>query len=400
MKYHVCCIVPPHILRHLAENPEHRERALRAMATTERLRGRREVLSHFAAVGLATGQERRTIYDAQNQQTLPGKLVRGEGDPDSADIAVNEAYKYAGNTYDFYMNAYQRNSVDDKGLRLDSTVHYGQEYDNAFWDGQQMVYGDGDQAGNQPIFDRFTKCLDVIGHELTHGVTQYTAGLTYQDQPGALNESMSDVFGSLVKQMTLGQTAGQADWLIGAGLLLPNIGPALRSMKAPGTAYDSPLLGKDPQPADMAHYVNTTDDHGGVHINSGIPNRAFYLVATKIGGNAWEKAGKIWYVTLTERLKSDADFQAAADATYSVAAQLYGAGSPEQQAVEAGWAGVGITVNRTAGLVGPKGGGGGKPPGGGPVGVTKSNPTGGNQGKPHRTKGKESDGMPARRKAG
>jgi len=332
----------------LAENPQHRERALRALATTERLRGRREVLSHFAAVGLATGQERRTIYDAQNQTNLPGQLVRGEGDPDSKDVSVNEAYTYAGNTYDFYMNAYQRNSVDDRGFRLDSTVHYDQQYDNAFWEGQQMVYGDGDQT----IFDRFTKCLDVIGHELTHGVTQFTAGLTYQGQTGALNESMSDVFGSLVKQMTLGQTADQADWLIGAGLFMPNIkGVALRSMKAPGTAYDDPNIGKDPQPADMAHYVNTSDDHGGVHINSGIPNRAFYLTAIKIGGNAWEKAGKIWYVTLTQRLQSTSVFQDAADLTYAVAGELYGAGSAEQQAVQAGWKGVGITVNSpSAGL--------------------------------------------------
>ena len=367
MNYHVCCVIPPHILRRLADNPEHRDRALRTLATTERLRGRREVLAHFAAVGLATGTERRTIYDAQNQTNLPGQLVRGEGAPDTPDVTVNEAYQYAGNTYDFYMNAYQRNSVDGQGFRLDSTVHYGQEYDNAFWDGQQMVYGDGDQT----IFDRFTKCLDVIGHELTHGVTQFTAGLTYQGEPGALNESMSDVFGSLVKQMTLGQTADQADWLIGAGLLMPNIkGVALRSMKDPGTAYDDPVLGKDPQPADMAHYVNTINDHGGVHINSGIPNRAFYLTATQIGGNAWEKAGKIWYVTLTQMLQSNSTFQDAADKTYAVGGELYGAGSPEQQAVQAGWQGVGIPVNTTVGLLGSEIGAG-QPP----ASAAKAKPT-------------------------
>ena len=367
MKCHVCYVIPPHILKHLAENPKHREQALRTLATTERLRGHREILGRFAAIGLAAGQERRTIYDAQNQTNLPGTLVRGEGDPDGADVAVNEAYKYAGNTYDFYMNAYQRNSVDGQGMRLDSTVHYDNQFDNAFWNGQQMVYGDGDQT----IFDRFTKCLDVIGHELTHGVTQFTAALTYQGQSGALNEHMSDVFGSLVKQMTLGQTADQADWLIGAGLLMPGIqGVALRSMKAPGTAYNDPQLGQDPQPADMAHYVNTTDDNGGVHINSGIPNKAFYLVASQIGGNAWEKAGKIWYVTLTQRLQSNADFQTAANTTFTVAGELFGASSPEQQAVSAGWKGVGITVNagtviamRTAVPTGPVPVSGGKPKG-------------------------------------
>ena len=336
---HVCCILPDHILRHLAENPKHRQRALRTLAQTERLRGRREVIAHFAAVGLATGQERRTIYDAQHQTNLPGQLVRGEGDPDSADIAINEAYNFAGNTYDFYMKAYDRNSVDGLGMRLDSSVHYDNQYDNAFWDGQQMVYGDGDGV----IFDRFTKCLDVIGHELTHGVTAATAALNYNGQSGALNESMSDVFGSLVKQMTLGQTADQADWLIGAGLLLPNIqGRALRDMKNPGTAYNDPELGQDPQPADMAHYLNTSDDNGGVHINSGIPNRAFCLAAIQIGGNAWEKAGKIWYVTLTQRLQPTSDFQAAADTTYAVSGELFGSGSPEQQAVSDGWTTVGI----------------------------------------------------------
>src|SRR5438034_3950366 len=155
-------------------------------------------------------------------------------------------------TYDFYQKSYHGNSVEGRGLRLDSTVHYDQQFDNAFWDGRQMVYGDGDRV----LFDRFTKCIDVVGHELTHGVTQYTAGLSYRGQSGALNESMSDVFGSLVKQMAAGQTADKADWLIGAGLLMPSVsGVALRSMKDPGTAYNDPQLGQDPQPANMANYL-------------------------------------------------------------------------------------------------------------------------------------------------
>jgi Zn-dependent metalloprotease len=346
MKSHacVCTIVPPHILRHMAEKPEHRARAMRTLAQTERMRGSREVFAKLMAT-LGTGTKRRTIYDAQNLTTLPGTLVRGETDPPSDDVAVNEAFDYSGATYYFYMTAYNRNSIDDNGMRLDSSVHFDVNFDNAFWNGQQMVYGDGDRT----LFDRFTKCLDVVGHELTHGVTAATANLDYQDQSGALNESMSDVFGSLVKQMSLGQTADQADWLIGAGLFMPGVqGTALRSMSNPGTAYDDPNLGKDPQPADMANYVNTTDDNGGVHINSGITNRAFFLVASQIGGNAWEKAGKIWYVTLTQRLQHDANFQTAADTTFAVAGDLFGAGGPEQQAVHDGWSGVGITVNSPA----------------------------------------------------
>ena len=191
-------------------------------------------------------------------------------------------------------------------MRLDSSVHYGHAYDNAFWDGTQMVYGDGDGK----LFERFTLAVDVIGHELTHGVTQSTSQLEYVDQSGALNEAVSDIFGTFVEHSG---KADPADWLIGEGLFTSKVqGVALRSMKAPGTAYDDPVLGKDPQPATMKGYVETTDDDGGVHINSGIPNRAFYLAAVSIGGNAWEKAGQIWYDALAKRLRHDSDFPAAA----------------------------------------------------------------------------------------
>jgi Zn-dependent metalloprotease len=115
-------------------------------------------------------------------------------------------------------------------------------------------------------------------------------------------------------------------------------------MKAPGTAYNDPVLGKDPQPGHMTNYVNTTDDSGGVHINSGIPNHAFYLVAMEIGGNAWEKSGLIWYTALRDKIKVTSSFQDAANLTFSVAGTIYGANSLEQKAVRNGWAGVGITV--------------------------------------------------------
>ena len=162
-------------------------------------------------------------------------------------------------------------------------------------------------------------------------------------QPGALNESMSDVFGSLVKQYALKQTAEKADWLIGAGLFTRKVkGVALRSMKAPGTAYDDPTIGKDMQPAHMRDYVKTSSDNGGVHINSGIPNHAFYLTAVEIGGKAWEKAGKIWYITLRDRLRETSDFQEAANLTFEVAASLFGKESKEQKAVSKGWEGVGL----------------------------------------------------------
>ena len=338
------CILPPHMLKKIAEHGDDEQRrwALHSLGLSERLRGKRDVLGEIGfAAAVPAGEKRRTVYDARHAEGLPGALVRGEGDSKSKDPAVNEAYDGAGATYDFYDKVYERNSVDDRGLRLDSTVHYGSSYDNAFWDGKQMVYGDGDGK----LFNRFTIALDVIGHELTHGVTQYEAGLVYQDQAGALNESMSDVFGSLVKQYKKKQKADKADWLIGKGLLAAKVkGVALRSMKAPGTAYNDPVLGTDPQPAHMKDYQKMTEDNGGVHINSGIPNHAFYLVAIELGGYAWEKAGRIWYVTLRDRLRSNTNFQQAANLMYRVGGDLYGKGSREQKAVQAGWNGVGITV--------------------------------------------------------
>jgi Zn-dependent metalloprotease len=339
----VCTIIPPHMLRHLAEHgPERlRQRMLQSLQHSERLRGQRDMLAYLGAVALATptGTRRRTIYDLDHRTRLPGTLVRDEGDPRSKDRHVNEAYDYSGLTYDFYKQVLGRNSVDANGMRLDSSVHYSEDYDNAFWNGAQMVYGDGDGV----IFQRFTKCLDVVGHELTHGVTQFEAALAYHDQPGALNESFSDVFGSLVKQWKLGQTAAQADWLVGAGLLAKGVkGAALRSMKAPGTAYDDPRLGKDPQPAHMKDYFKGSADNGGVHVNSGIPNHAFYLAATALGGHAWDKAGRIWYDTLSNLIGPNTSFKQAADATIRSARNLYGAASKEQKAVKSAWRQVGV----------------------------------------------------------
>ncbi len=345
------CILPPHVLQSIAQKgtPSQRQLAVQTLEATAQFRGQRLAIlaTHPKVAESAAGGKQRKVYSADNGSTLPGRLLRSEGDPPTGDAAADEAYDGAGYTYDLYWNSYQRNSIDGAGMEIDSTVHYQQNYDNAFWNGNQMVYGDGDSGlpPDQQLFNRFTIALDVIGHELTHGVTQFTAALEYQDQPGALNESFSDVFGSLVKQYHLGQTADQADWLIGEGLFTSNVhGVALRSMKAPGTAYDDPVLGKDPQPANMSGYVQTASDNGGVHINSGIPNHAFYVVAVEIGGNAWEKAGQIWYLTLKSKLTASSNFQNAADLTYAAAGELYGSGSLEQQAVQKGWAEVGITV--------------------------------------------------------
>jgi Zn-dependent metalloprotease len=195
-----------------------------------------------------------------------------------------------------------------------------------------------------------TGSLDVIGHELGHGVTEKEAGLKYWGESGALNESLSDVWGSLVKQYKKGDDAAAADWLIGSEVWTPNIaGDALRSMMAPGTAYDDPLVGTDPQPAHMDGYVQTVQDNGGVHINSGIPNHAFYLAATKIGGNSWEVTGHIWYDALRDpALRTDSGFAAFARLTVVAAERLQGQGSSAATAVKDAWDNVGVPTEQPA----------------------------------------------------
>jgi Thermolysin metallopeptidase, alpha-helical domain len=179
---------------------------------------------------------------------------------------------------------------------------------------------------------------------------QYSAGLVYSNQSGALNESVSDVFAALTKQSVLGQTAEEADWLIGVGLFLPDVqATALRSMLAPGTAYDDPRIGRDPQVGSMADYVETSEDNGGVHINSGIPNRAFVLAAIGLGGNSWERAGRIWYDALTAgEVAADADFAAFARATLSSAARLFPDDSAPGQQVAQAWSEVGVLPGAVA----------------------------------------------------
>ena len=350
------CIVPPYMLREISERgtPTQREWALRTLTVSEQFRGQRQATTEVAALAAPTlvAEKQRIIYSADNGSELPGRQVRGEGDAATGDAVVDEAYDGSGATFDLYKDVYERNSIDGNGLRLDSTVHYQQGYDNAFWNGAQMVYGDGDEdlPEAERLFNRFTIAIDIIAHELTHGVTQYEARLIYWEQPGALNESFSDVFGTLVKQRTLNQTAADADWIIGAGLFTPNVnGQGIRSMKAPGTAYEDTALGTDPQPGHMRDYKDVDYDNGGVHINSGIPNHAFYVAATEIGGHAWEKTGRIWYITLRDKLQVRSNFQDAANLTFQAAGDLFGNGSLEQRAVRHGWAEVGITIESAGG---------------------------------------------------
>lgn len=316
-----------------------RRSALRTLMLTERLRGRRtlEALLLRMQPGPHSGEEVRRVFDWEHHTKLPGDLVRREGQPRDPDHAIEQAYDAAGKTFAFYDEIFGRDSIDDRGMHLISSVHYGREYMNAFWNGVQMVYGDGDGV----VFRSFTSCLDIIAHELTHGVTQFEGNLDYEGQPGALNESISDVFGSLVKQWAHRQTVHQADWLIGAGLLGAQVhGRALRSLAAPGTAYDDPELGRDDQPAHMSKYVESNEDDGGVHINSGIPNHAFYLVAMALGGRAWERAGRVWYDAMISGLRPQTDFSTFAAATVTAAKHMDAA---VETAVRDAWHRVGVT---------------------------------------------------------
>jgi Zn-dependent metalloprotease len=336
-------IIPPYLLRHIARtgSPAEQARAQRTLALSEslRLERRSSVLDQTMTTG-PTGTAQVTVHDAQGTTNLPGRRVRGNDDPPTGDPAVDEAHDGLRATLDLYADVFDRDSLDGRGMDLVASVHYGRSYDNAAWTGTQMIFGDGDGT----LFNRFTIAIDVMGHELTHGMTQYTAALEYEGQSGALNESVSDVFGAMVRQRSTSprQKAADADWLIGAGLFAEGVdGVALRSMIRPGTAYDDPRLGKDPQPGSMDGYVTTSEDNGGVHINSGIPNRAFTLAALALGGHSWERAGQIWYATLTDgELPATATFVQFAERTVANAGRLFD--DPVASVVTDAWREVGV----------------------------------------------------------
>lgn len=373
-----CGIVPGYLLRRIAQAEPELAPALEfALRDGEATRGRREMLGTRWPGGHAPLQGRlmappvrraepapgqlpslpdhvplpedaapdRQVHDAEHGTRLPGRLVRTETDDGPWEPAVEEAFDGLGATWEVLARVYGWDSLDGQGMPLVATVHYARNYANAFWDGRQMVFGDGDGV----YFQRFTGSVDVIAHELAHGMTQYTAGLTYVGQSGALNESASDVWGSMVRQWVRDETVEEADWLIGADLFTDRVqGVALRSMAAPGTAYDDPVLGTDPQPGHMDDYVvlphDADHDNGGVHINSGIPNKAFHLYATALGGRSWERAGLVWFDTMTTRglIPRDCDFATFARVTLQVAAARYGVGSEEEQALLSAWDQVGL----------------------------------------------------------
>ena len=341
-----CSIIPPHIFNRLSQSrdPELQRLGLRGLQITARLRAQRSANESVEGLAADTpGVLTRTVYTASHNETLPGRIVRSEGGAATGDTAEDQAYDGAGIVWDFYKNVFERDSIDGRGLRLDSTVHYGAGYDNAFWNGSQMVYGDGDGR----LMHHFTGAIDVIGHEMTHGVTQNESALAYLGESGALNESLSDVFGILVKQRHLNLDAASSDWLIGVGILIaPNPLPqgavcrGLRDMLNPGTAYRGLAFGDDPQPATYADRFTGSDDGGGVHINSGIPNKVFATYAVAVGGNAWETPGRVWYKAATgSGLPKTATFAQFKAITIDAARQIDASTVP---ALQYAWASVGV----------------------------------------------------------
>ncbi|NKN12288.1 M4 family metallopeptidase [Rhizobium laguerreae] len=345
------CYMPPQIIDRLANssNQHDREMAIKTIKLSAYARTARIMMPSFGpALRSATGGKYRAVYDMEKREfPLPGKLMREEGGGKSKDPAVNEAYDHSGTTYDCYLDVFKRNSLDGNGMKLVSSVHFAQGLQNAFWNGTQMAYGDGDGQ----IFVRFTKSLDVVAHELTHGVVSYTANLRYQGESGALNESFADVMSAVVTQWSKKQSVAQADWLMGDELLGPRLkeeaaqsGATLRAFRVfdEGKAYENhPTLGDDPQPKHMKDKYTGDEDYGGVHINSGIPNHAFYRAAKAIGGNSWEVAGQIWYKTLLA-LHSTSSFRDCAQTSLMIAQHDYGVGSKEATAVAEAWQEVGL----------------------------------------------------------
>ncbi len=286
---------------------------------------------------LADGKRRNT-YTADNSTDIPGRLVIDEGER-SKDAIAQAAHDGAGKVYDYYFNTFKRDGIDDQGGTMVSTVHYGSDPDdaeNAAWIGeaQQMIYGDGGK-----IFKPLAYGLDVVGHEFTHGIIDNTAGLIYEGQSGALNESYADVFGALIDR---------GNWTIGETVIKSPPYPLkfLRSLEDPtgGGNYDaSDPLSSVGQPASMTDYADLPytrkGDNGGVHVNSGIPNLEAYLIARAIGP---EKMEQIYYRALTQYLTPKSDFSDAARATIRAAKDLYG--NPEATAITTALPKVGLSA--------------------------------------------------------
>jgi len=335
----ICCfIVPPDVLRKFARDPAldaaTRQKLQDTYLETERLRGLRE--AHRVAAlrdpqrfraELVAHVPAQHLFDCKQRKSLPGKPVT------SPSGGFKTTFDTTAKVVEFYKTVLGRNSIDNKGQDVVSSLHYASHYDNAFWNGQQMVYGDGDGQ----LFTEMYLSPDVIGHELTHGVTQNQSALRYEGESGALNESISDVFGTVFNQWLNQWAVTEArGWLVGAGIMAPAAQAkgytCLRDMVAPSAKHCL-----SPQPEQYSQIDPTAD----VHDNSGVPNKAFALFARALGGQSWQTAIKVWYDTCTNRqLRSDATFKEFATLTLASATKLGGAGAADK--CHSAWGSVGV----------------------------------------------------------
>lgn len=337
----VCFAVPKNLLKQLAQDSddEHRQLLRGQIDHSAKLRAERSVRSRQRPQGkLGTQTLHRQVFDAMGRTLLPGKLLRDEDDPPSRDEQADQAYENLGIALQFFKAVMGRDSVDGRGLRVDASVHYGYRFANAMWTGQQMIVGDGDGRHVKGL----AHSLGIIAHEFAHGVSQHMVrgGLGVVQVPGqppalkgeagALNESFSDVFASMIKQWHARQAATEADWLLGEDILAPEAGKAIRSLKDPGNGRLT--WRSDDQIKDYRHFRPTDEAHKA----SGIANHAFYFAASSVGGKSWEQFGPIW-LRAFDRLRARATFLDAAHSTMDVAAALHGLGSRHHQAVKAGW---------------------------------------------------------------
>jgi Zn-dependent metalloprotease len=317
------------------KSPKRKERLLNHIKQSAGLRSKRAIAYNYTGVrntitaNLIRLREKNIhFYDCKESHDLPPKpsfkinekYERKKKKPTLLRklIATREIENME-TVYDFWHENFARESFDAKSAVVKYYANYGKNYDNAFWDGENLMFGLGDPS----YFNPFGRFIDVQGHELGHAIIQYEADLIYEGQSGALNEHVADVFGITVKHWTEGNDVNTGSWLIGQGLWKPRQGSnyrALRDMASPGTAFPG-----DDQPAHMSEFYSGQEDNGGVHINSGIPNKAFYLLSTRLGGNSWDKPLKMWYQTIKDQRVTGqrTDFLSFAVATYNVAKKKY-----------------------------------------------------------------------------
>ena len=340
-----CFIIPQDVLKKLAEDSKLSDEVRKASLDTgnisiELRKLRKQAGKLTNAVALVQPSEMLalavapavTVFNCQQTQTLPGTAVPNPAA--SADATVKRTFVETSAVADFFKQVFNRNSIDNAGMTMMSSVHYGNKFNNAMWNGSQMIYGDGDQA----IFVDFTRGNDVIGHELTHGVTQHSLQLAYSGDAGGLNESMSDCFGSMFRQWRANQTVAKADWLIGSDILGPTAKAkgltCLRNMANPA---DPKALA--PQPTKYAQITPGMDPH----FSSGPPNLAFCTACKKLGGKSWERIGQVWYRSLTGFGPTPTmKMPKFAARTRQVAKQLYANTPAVAAAVDAGWKQVGL----------------------------------------------------------